>query len=258
MVLYFPVAILFVAGIANVQCGRIVGGDETTIEKYPYLVQVEFHLGWGHWEQNCGANILTRTCLLSAAHCFNGGIYRPSDRRVRASTTHRHTGGSVHYVEFERNHPGYHVAAVWDADITVVKLTTPLIYSPSVQRGTIVTQGFQLPDNTPVMHAGWGHTSWGGVFSPVLRHVEMFTINHDLCRERYALLRSTITRNMICAGLLDVGGRDACQGDSGGPLYAGNIIVGVVSWGHRCANETFPGISTSVASYTDWVVANAR
>lgn len=101
---------------------------------------------------------------------------------------------------------------------------------------------------------------WGGQPSIILQHVQMYTINNDLCRNRYRELPGSpvVTSNMICAGLLDVGGRDACQGDSGGPLYAGDIIVGVVSWGHRCANETYPGLSTSVTSYTSWVLANAR
>lgn len=63
---------------------------------------------------------------------------------------------------------------------------------------------------------------------------------------------------MICAGLLDVGGRAACQGDGGGPLYyndstAGNIIIGIVSWGHGCSDDTLPGVSTAVASYTEWI-----
>lgn len=99
----------------------------------------------------------------------------------------------------------------------------------------------------------------GGVSSNVLRDVQIYTVNNRLCADRYAQLgpRLIVTENMICAGLLDVGGRDACQGDSGGPLYYGEILIGVVSWGNGCAQARFPGISTSVASYTDWIVSMA-
>ena len=49
----------------------------------------------------------------------------------------------------------------------------------------------------------------------------------------------------------------SCQGDSGGPLFAisseGPVQVGVVSWGHSCADDLFPGIYTLVASHADWI-----
>lgn len=95
--------------------------------------------------------------------------------------------------------------------------------------------------------------------SEVLLETEIFTINNDLCAARYMTHDPplTVTKNMICAGILDVGGKDACQGDSGGPLYFQDIIVGVVSWGHRCANDTFPGVSAAVSPYTDWIVSIA-
>lgn len=93
----------------------------------------------------------------------------------------------------------------------------------------------------------------------MLRDVTIYTINNDWCRTRYSELpNSLVTENMICAGILEVGGKDACQGDSGGPLYfnsaGNNIIVGIVSWGYQCANGSFPGLSTTVASYTNWIV----
>ncbi|CAF4840771.1 unnamed protein product [Pieris macdunnoughi] len=260
--LHTLVTVLFV-GSTLATTSRIVGGKDTSIEQYPDIVQVEMHLGWGVWNQECGANILKTYWILSAAHCFDDWLYTPEDRRIRAGSTYRNTGGFIHYVEYEINHPGFHVASPFDADITVVKLKTPLNLSPSIQRGTIIKHGFVTPDNLPVVHAGWGDTSFNGLPSSILQHVQVYTVNNDLCNQRYRQLGgSSVTRNMICAGLLDVGGRDACQGDSGGPLYArgdrGNVIIGVVSWGHRCANATYPGISTNVASYTNWVLEKAR
>jgi trypsin len=47
------------------------------------------------------------------------------------------------------------------------------------------------------------------------------------------------------------------QGDSGGPMYYSNVLIGIVSWGKGCANGTFPGVSTNVASYSDWIVTTA-
>ncbi|CAK1545772.1 unnamed protein product [Leptosia nina] len=263
MVSHLTLAVLLFAGTALVGAKRIIGGEDTTIEEYPYIVQVETYRDWENlWRLGCGANILTTRWLMSAAHCFAGWNYRPDFRRIRAGTTIKNTGGSVHYVDYAINHPEYTVATRYDGDINVVRLLTPLVYTPVIQKATIVPQDYILPDNVPVVHAGWGHTTQGGSTSRILQHVEMYSINTELCRQRYLRLRETITDNMICAGLLDVGGRDACQGDSGGPLYAGGsenrVIVGVVAWGHGCANETYPGVSTRVASYTNWVRENAR
>ncbi|XP_049885878.1 trypsin, alkaline C-like [Pectinophora gossypiella] len=245
--------------------GRIVGGEPTTVERYPNIVQVEFLGVWtNNWAQSCAANILTSRYLVSAAHCFDGIFYEVHRRRIRAGTTQRNTGGQVINVLREINHPSYGVASTYDGDINLVELVSPLSWNPVIQPGSIISQGFVFPDNTPVVHAGWGAISQGGPTSPVLLDVTIYTINQELCTQRYADLRpwpQVVTRNMICAGILDVGGKDACQGDSGGPLYYidnyHNILVGVVSWGHGCANETYPGISTAVSPYTDWIVANA-
>lgn len=60
---------------------------------------------------------------------------------------------------------------------------------------------------------------------------------------------------MLCSGWLDVGGRDQCQGDSGGPLIHNNVVVGVCSWGHSCAQPRYPGVNTRVSRYTAWIQA---
>ncbi|XP_075984810.1 trypsin, alkaline C-like [Anticarsia gemmatalis] len=243
---------------------RIVGGSPTTIDKYPSIVQVDSQgVFSGIWGQSCAANILNLRNVLSAAHCFHGATYDPSRRRIRAGATYRNTGGILVYVEREYNHPTYGSLGN-DGDITVVRLRDNLVYSPVVAQGTFIYQGAVFYDGLPVIHAGWGATTQGGSASPELLDVTIYTVNNALCRERYLSLTipGIVTENMICAGLLDVGGADACQGDSGGPLYwrdatYGDIVIGVVSWGHGCANATFPGVSTAVASYTDWIVQTA-
>ncbi|XP_037303384.1 trypsin, alkaline C-like [Manduca sexta] len=248
---------LFAGNIIASTASRIVGGQLTTIDRYPSLVQVEF-LRIFTWSQSCAANILNNFYVLSAAHCFEGLFYDRSRRRIRGGATFRNTGGEVIGIVREFNHPDYDIIPS-DADITVVRLSAPIIYNPVMQQGMIVPQGFEIPDNMPVVHAGWGATRWLGLQSSQLQDVTIYTVNRQLCAERYLSLHPSlqITGNMICAGILDVGGKDACQGDSGGPMYFGGVIVGIVSWGHRCANATFPGVSTAVGPYTDWIVSTA-
>jgi len=68
------------------------------------------------------------------------------------------------------------------------------------------------------------------------------------------------SNNMLCAGDTATfpnstfnGGQDACQGDSGGPLYLSDdsILVGVVSWGSRCAK--YPGVYSDVFAMRHWI-----
>ncbi|KAL0868676.1 hypothetical protein ABMA27_008127 [Loxostege sticticalis] len=236
---------------------RIIGGRPAYIEQYPSLVQVENYSNGG-WRQDCSANILNILYVLSAAHCFYGPKYAPHLRRIRYGTTYRLRGGTINYVEKEFNHPSFDLEMSYDGDITVVRLRRPIIYSTVATVATLIYHGARILDNIPVVHAGWGDTI-EGVYSPSehLLDVQIYTINNDLCRERYMTANETVTENMICAGVLDVGGRDACSGDSGGPLYDGNVIIGVISWGLGCGNDTFPGVSANVASYTNWIAQTA-
>ena len=98
-------------------------------------------------------------------------------------------------------------------------------------------------------------------------HVHVNVINQQLCAQRYAYLKTQpryenwpdITSGMMCAGILDVGGKDACGGDSGGPLaHFGDIIVGVTSWGFECADSFYPGVSARVSHFSNWIVANSN
>ncbi|CAH0596159.1 unnamed protein product [Chrysodeixis includens] len=248
------ITFLVAAAVCAVNAGRIVGGQPTEIENYPSIVQVETRNGI-LWNQVCAANVLNSVHVLSAAHCFAGLLFNRRNRRIRAGTTRRGSGGVVITLARVTNHPSYGSNG-HDGDISVIRLDRALVYNPAIQPGAIVNQGFQMLDNLPVVHAGWGAVSSGGLSSALLRDVEIFTINRQLCRQRYAGLArpQAISDNMICAGILDVGGKDACQGDSGGPLYYGDILIGIVSFGQSCADPHYPGVSAAVSSYTNWIV----
>ena len=54
---------------------------------------------------------------------------------------------------------------------------------------------------------------------------------------------------MICAGS---GGKDSCQGDSGGPLVDVNgYLIDIVSWGHGCARDGYPGVYTETSYFVE-------
>jgi len=68
---------------------------------------------------------------------------------------------------------------------------------------------------------------------------------------------------MMCAGHLNIGGKDACQGDSGGPLICAiddePVLVGVTSWGLGCADGDAPGVWAEVAAsgINEFIIENS-
>lgn len=85
-------------------------------------------------------------------------LARPQNRRIRAGSTYRNLGGVLRNVAHIFNHPSFKLGG-YEGDIAVISLETPLVYSDSIAQGRIIGQGAVIPDNLPVVHAGWGRTS---------------------------------------------------------------------------------------------------
>ncbi|KAJ8730758.1 hypothetical protein PYW08_002171 [Mythimna loreyi] len=242
---------------------RIVGGSPTTIDKYPYMSNMQYGLHTIWWYTACGGSLLTTTSVLSAAHCYYGDV--TEEWRVILGTSDRWVGGTMHPVSQLVLHAEYSHATL-DNDIAIIRLSVPAVYSDVIKPARIPGSNYVLADNTSLTTVGWGEVSEEDPYPHQLHHVDVYSINQELCVERYAYLKTQpgyeqyydVTDNMLCAGILDVGGRDSCSGDSGGPLaHHNDIIVGVVSWGYLCAHPVYPGVYARVSRYTDWIVANA-
>ncbi|XP_030032012.1 trypsin, alkaline B-like [Manduca sexta] len=235
---------------------RIVGGSVTTIDNYPSLVALLRTQDWSQWSQACGGSIINSRHILSAAHCLHG--YAVGAWRVRVGSTWANSGGVVHAVDRHIIHYHYNNRTL-DNDIAILRLASNIAFNQNARAGHYAGANYHVADNQAVWAAGWGHTQFRGNPSEQLRHVEVRTINLDVCRDRYrrAFPPRIVTDNMLCSGILDVGGRDACQGDSGGPVYHNNVIAGVTSWGIRCADRRFPGVNVRVQRYTAWIRNNS-
>ncbi|XP_046964272.1 trypsin, alkaline C-like [Vanessa cardui] len=252
--LYKPNFLISIAAVpTNPQ--RIIGGSVTTIGQYPSGVALLYSwTGLGNHVQACGGTIINNRSVLTAAHCVVGDSI--SRWRSRVGSTNANSGGVVHTTSRLIVHPYYNRATI-DNDVAIVQISGSFSFNNNVRASQIAGSNYNLGDNQPVWAIGWGTTSVGGRPSEQLRHVQIWTVNQATCRTRYAELRRTITDNMLCSGWLDVGGRDQCQGDSGGPLFHNGVVVGVCSWGERCALARYPGVNARVSRYTSWIQSNA-
>ncbi|KAB1254767.1 Transmembrane protease serine 5 [Camelus dromedarius] len=138
---------------------------------------------------------------------------------VSHSTVRPHQGALVERIIA---HPLYS-AQTHDYDVALLQLRTPLHFS--------------------------AHSS------DMLQDTMVPLLSTQLCNSS-CVYSGALTPRMLCAGYLD-GRADACQGDSGGPLVCldGGTwrLVGVVSWGHGCAEPNHPGVYAKIAEFLDWI-----
>ncbi|CAH0405209.1 unnamed protein product [Chilo suppressalis] len=240
---------------------RIVGGSVTTVDNYPEIVGLLLTVAGIDFGHVCGGIILNIRSILTAAHCTFFAV--PEHFRIRAGSSYAYSGGVVVNIALLIEHPNFNDLPL-NNDITIMRLARPLGFTDVIRPARVAGTHYVLSDNQVVWAAGWGNIEEDGPQSEQLRHVQVYTINQAVCRARYAVLETPeaivnrkVTENMLCSGVLDVGGRDQCQGDSGGPLYHNGVVVGVCSWGHGCARPFFPGVNVRVSRYTSWIQANA-
>lgn len=114
--------------------------------------------------------------------------------------------------------------------------------------------------------AGWGLTSSGGKASPVLKYVDLRTVDHAKCLADSDIeFRPNITPDKFCAGYLNQN-ISVCQGDSGGGLVfpktedgrkkfylRGIVSTGVLSMESSCDSNKYTTF-TNIA-YFDQMIA---
>ncbi|KAL6476829.1 hypothetical protein MHYP_G00153280 [Metynnis hypsauchen] len=236
---------------------KIVGGETANTSAWPWQVSIQY--SGGHF---CGGSLISNNWILSAAHCFqDSSTNYPAALTIflgMASLQGTNLNSQIRFVSQIINHPSY-TSSSHDNDIALLQLTSSVNYTNYIQPACLAAAGSSLGGGALVWVTGWGNTgnSVSLPFPQNLQEVEVPVVTNSDCAASYG--SGTITSNMICAGLTE-GGKDSCQGDSGGPMVikqdSGWTQVGIVSFGHNCAEPNFPGVYTRVSQYQDWINAN--
>lgn len=252
-------SLLFFALTTSAQ-KRIVGGQESDVSRFPYFVSiydssvaVENHL--------CGASLVARDFVLTAAHCYN------ALRVEKLVVVVNNTSPSA-------NNPYSHTRRV-------VLVFTHLLYNPRSTRNDIMLLKleFALPESVPILDIdldtgfeiknelvaiGLGLTSEEGTeLAPALREVTLLPVAFDDCRSVY---ESSLESNLVISAFVETEqlcaaapGRDTCTGDSGGPIIvpgdgnAADLQVGITSFGTGCGRQGFPGVYTRTSGFQKWL-----
>lgn len=238
---------------------RIVGGFQATPHSFPWTVsiqQLDSH--------RCGATLLPSTAsdrsqyVLSAAHCFYGLNNVDLTVKIGAHDLNKNEERAViRNVKKIIVHPNYDEDTVAN-DISLIQLEEPVMFSETIQPICLPKSNEVFKAKTICIAAGWGAESEGGSSSGKLMQVELPIIDFKECNGKKYFYNGTLKeKEMICAGYLKEGGKDACQGDSGGPLITKQkdayVLPGVVSFGEGCARKGAPGIYTRVSNYITWI-----
>ncbi|KAK9977441.1 hypothetical protein ABG768_019255 [Culter alburnus] len=230
---------------------KIVGGQNAVAGSWPWQVSIQSASFRGHF---CGGSLINKDWVLSAAHCFQSSSLGTIGVYLGLQSLSGSNPNQV-YRTVSRfiNHPSYNNPSD-DNDIALLQLSSSVTFSDYIKPVCLAAAGSTFAAGTESWVTGWGALQSGGTAPDILQEVMIPIVSNSDCNNAYG---GGITSNMMCAGLLNQGGKDACQGDSGGPMVSRNgslwIQSGIVSFGIGCADPKYPGVYARVSRYQDWI-----
>merc|ERR1711915_1040786 len=230
---------------------RIVSGYKSYISSTPYQAFVVTCYGRACYR--CGGTVLNKRWILTAAHCVVKKGRTSSDVEVTLGCTNVREATSSSKFQAARIIPhSYYNERTLKNDIALLKLGRDITFSYKIKPACL-PNSYTNYQNKLATISGFGTIGYKLKSSDTIKKSSVWTvgINHSTCSPKFHGLDS---KTQMCAYEL---GTDTCQGDSGGPLVVNengkNIVVGVVSFGHKCAVRNYAGVYTRVTGYLRWI-----
>ncbi|RHY44454.1 hypothetical protein DYB38_011536 [Aphanomyces astaci] len=239
----FVLSALFTSVDANL---KIVGGKEAVVGQHLYVTGIRSSASG---IDSCGGSLIAPNVVLTAAHCMGHGL------KYVAIGSHYNSGtkdGEQITIKQEIKHPKYNKkTSSYDFGVYILERDSKF---------PVVEVSFDnVEADTPTVVRGWGTTSSAGSPSKVLLEVGVDVVNQEQCIKwlsgHTGVDGFSVDDSMLCSGGKE--GEDACQGDSGGPLTVeiggSEKLVGVVSWGLKCAEKNKPGVYSRISMARDFI-----
>ncbi|XP_047650784.1 enteropeptidase isoform X1 [Phacochoerus africanus] len=231
---------------------KIVGGNDSREGAWPWVVAMYYN-----GQLLCGASLVSRDWLVSAAHCVYGRNLEPSKWKaiLGLHMTSNLTSPQIvtRLIDEIVINPHYNRRRK-DSDIAMMHLEFKVNYTDYIQPICLPEENQVFPPGRICSIAGWGKVIYQGSPADILQEADVPLLSNEKCQQQ--MPEYNITENMMCAGY-EEGGIDSCQGDSGGPLMCLEnnrwLLAGVTSFGYQCALPNRPGVYARVPRFTEWI-----
>lgn len=150
--------IICVVALANGtrgQSDRIVGGSIAENNQFPHQASIRNRVDMQHL---CGAAIITRKYLVTAASCVQFNFSKPDNILVVVGTRLNDLSGIFHSLKTIVPHPRFS-DSTWQNDIALLNTENEIIFSDQVGPIQLPTQDPPPSGELPVVISGWGQFS---------------------------------------------------------------------------------------------------
>jgi len=253
-------------GVRNGGNFRVVGGKPAKLNSWPWIAALGYtdphSVGVKYL---CGGTLITTKHILTAAHCINDDLKTVllGDHVIGDDND----GANPEEYEIANvfKHESYNSRS-YNNDIAVLELAEEVTFKKGISPACLPSTSPSLLQEKFVKEGayvvGWGAVHFRGPQSNELLEGLISVVTNEECETKFKSFRHIkINDKKMCAR--DLNNRiDACQGDSGGPLIIQKraddrryrfFVVGVVSFGYRCAVKGFPGVYTRVSEFDNWI-----
>jgi secreted trypsin-like serine protease len=235
---------------------RVIKGVPSKAGYWKSAVNIEIGRGLTG-PASCGASIIDRRWLLTAAHCLfdekRGGL-RPLEWVTAYEGSNQYKRGRpVRIVEAHVHKQFKVVSDQLVYDVALLKLEKDAEAPRQKLAAYHGVRTFLTTGNMATI-VGWGNTETKGYKpSPLLLQANVPIVSESACHAIYP----NVGQMAFCAGYPQ-GGVDTCQGDSGGPLYVSgtngeHVQAGITSFGKGCAQPDAYGVYTNLGLFEQWI-----
>ncbi|XP_050682849.1 trypsin-7-like [Leptidea sinapis] len=230
---------------------RIIGGYQTTIEKFPYQAWL-IVVSEKSYYRECGGSVLNEKYVLTSAVCGQGYLWGDSVYARCGFTNGAESTENSPYIKGQlKTHPKFNPNTM-DYDCGVVELEENLkLNGKTIAPVTLAKVGTELKAGTKLVVAGWGYTNNKGDYSQNLQAAKVVVQRYGICI-RYA---KDLTMRMGC---VEGQGENPCTGDFGGALVMEDTKeqVGIASFASikgRCDKYPVVFTNTTNGEIRDWI-----